>query len=176
MKVRVVGNTITPKFIKLSAELREPLLLSMGNIGYADILRTFKTEGGNIGESWKKLSPLTILWRRKGKGKDKKGKAKADKILGSDNLAFGLHVKTLTTQGKVELRTNKMVNGIDIAAVHNKGASFNISKKQQGWFWYRGVHWPLNKKLTIPQRKFMEISGAAFKEMEDLPTKIVKGL
>ena len=168
MKLKLDKNTVYPKLKKLEAEFKSPILVSMGNIGYADILRTFKTQGKNIGKSWAKLSKLTLLWRRKGKGG---GSAKA---LFSTDIAFGLHQKEFPSLNRVELRTNKMVGGVDIAAVHNKGTKYKISKKQQGWFWYHGVHWPLDKELTIPQRKFMEISRSAKKEMEDLPREIVK--
>lgn len=170
MKLKLKENTITPKTLKLRKNLGNPLLVSMGNIGYADILRTFKTQGKNIGKSWAKLSKLTLLWRRKGKGG---GSAKA--LLSAFAAAFGLHQKEIPSLNRVELRTNKMVGGVDIAAVHNEGIKPHaVSAKQRAWFHYKGIHLSKGKKLSIPQRKFMEISRSAKKEMEDLPREIVK--
>ncbi|MCK5608378.1 phage virion morphogenesis protein [Candidatus Pacearchaeota archaeon] len=170
MKIKVTQNTVTPKLRKLNAELKEPLLRSIGNIGYADILRNFKTQGKNIGESWDSLSPLTLLWRRKGGGS---GQALA--LLSTAAAAFGLHQKLFKT--KVELRTNKVVKGVDIARVHDEGVRpYKATPKQRAWFAFRGVFLKKGKKLSIPQRKFMDISMSAIKEVEDLPVKIVRDL
>lgn len=170
MKIKLTKNTVTPKLKKLDAALKKPLLNSIGNIGYADILRTFKTQGSNIGESWPGLSPLTLLWRKKGKGG---GKPQA--LLSTAAAAFGLHQKILTSKSKVELRTNKVVNGVDIARVHNEGVkSYPVTKKQWAWFAYKGIFLKKDKKLSIPQRKFMEISSSAIKEIGELPVQIVK--
>ena len=174
MRIKLKQNTIDPKLKKLEKAFKYSLLNSIGNIGYADILRNFKTKGENIGKPWKPLSFLTLLWK---KDKTWKAVSKTQTLLSSTAAAFGLHQKVLTSQGKVELRTNKMVGNVDIAAVHDEGVKpYKVSAKQRAWFAYRGVYLTKGKKLSIPQRKFMEISEAAKREVEDLPSIIMRGI
>lgn len=170
MEIQVKKNEITPMLKKAEALMKSEFVAdAAGEIGFADVIRTFQTSGANIGESWKALAELTVKWRRKGKGKDKSGKARGDKpLLSGSAIPFGL--QKILVRGGVVLRTNKVVGGVDIAAVHDEGVKYPTTERQRAWFRYQGVFFRKDKHIEIPQRKFSEFSNDAKKEMRQIPT------
>jgi len=189
MEIKIKRNGVTPFLKKVEGLISSQMIAdAAGEIGMADQIRTFQTSGANIGESWDPLAPLTKKWRkvpplRKGDTKSKKkrkprGRASGGTgkpLLSTSAIPFGM--QKVMIRGGVSLRTNKVVNGVDIALVHDEGVDpYRITKKQRNWFIWNDVFLPKNKMMSIPQRKFSNFSRNAKAEMKDIPKDLKKAL
>jgi hypothetical protein len=172
MEIKVKRNKITPFFKKAEKVIGSNLIAdAAGEIGMADQIRTFQTSGSNIGESWAPLAPLTVMLRRKGKGKGRGTKP----LLSTSAIPFGM--QKVLIRGGVSLRTNKVVGGVDIALVHDEGVdAYPITEKQRRWFAANKIFLPKGWKLEIPARKFSNFSRNAKNEMKDIPKDLKRKL
>jgi len=166
MKIKVTKDTISPKLAKLKTKLQmRNLGRSIGNIALADILRNFKTKGRNIGKRWEPLSSATFILGRKG----------SVPLRNTGAMMNAIHNKILDKS--IEVRSNTVKGGVDIAAVHHYGVKpYTPSAKQRAWFHYHGIHLKKNTKVGIPQRMFMLVSVNAQSEIMNLPKVIVKDI
>lgn len=171
MEIKIRRDGVTPVYKKAEALLSSTMIAdAAGEIGMADVIRTFQTSGANIGEPWEKLAKLTQMWRRTGKGKGRGNKP----LMSTSAIPFGM--QKIMFQGGVALRTNKVVKGVDVALVHDIGVSYRTTAKQRAWFRYRGVFMKEDKFITIPRRHFSNFSRNAKAEMMDIPKDLKRKL
>lgn len=185
MEIKVKRNKITPFFKKAEKVIGSNLIAdAAGEIGMADQKRTFQTSGSNIGENWKGLAPLTELWRQnpptksaddkpKKKRRGRKSGRAGKPLLSTSAIPFGM--KKVLIRGGVSLRTNKVVDGVDVALVHDEGRDINVTAKMKAFFRYNNVFLKKNV-IKIPQRKFSNFSRNAKKEMKDIPKDLKRKL
>jgi len=173
MKITLQKDEISKKLENFIFAVRpDQLAGAIGNIAVRDIKEHFQTKTDSNGNQWVPLSPLTLAWRRKGKGS-----GGAETLKDTGQLFKSINYRKGTNGALVDIISSRMNKGVNIAAVQNFGVNpYSPTKKQRAWFRYQGVHLKPDTWMHIPAREFWYISQSAIAEMQTLRDKIVNQL